>query len=237
MKWRGVALLGLVTSLLACTQQLRVTVVGPEGFLEILGPTDRFATNLEDGTWLRLGDMARGRLAVTKTGPAENVFVRAGPKGFSLLRPVDTRLLATPFLAWSWNPETLTDADHPAAIVVGFMSSPQHLDEDRYGYLDTLPNTLPVNRLLEIRWAASALKRGHQTISGDPENNTTIYVARGGRENTGRWWRDGVELSKVYETAWPQDRLRDVRITFVGLKVAEADFPSALSIADINLFR
>ena len=65
---------------------------------------------------------------------------------------------------------------------------------------DSLP---PHDRAVVIIWGESALQRGSIT---KPKLSTrrqaaSRYTARRGRENTGSWWLETVELSDIYRGA------------------------------------
>ena len=52
------------------------------------------------------------------------------------------------------------------------------------------------------------------------------YTARGGRENTGSWWLETVELSDIYRRAYPDDAAGLSRITFIRIAAAAGKPPS-----------
>ena len=107
-----------------------------------------------------------------------------------LIRHVDIPLEQYPFLRWSWLIEqpivseldetTEEGDDHPARFFIVFETASGE------------------RRSMEIIWG-DRLKAGeYKYINGFPH-----YVARGGNENTNRWFDENVNLLEVYRTIWP----------------------------------
>ncbi len=107
-----------------------------------------------------------------------------------LFRHVDIDLAQYPKLAWRWLIERPIDSpldertragdDHPARLFLTFRTAAGDA------------------RSMEIVWG-NRLKRGdYKYIGGFPH-----YVANGGDENVGRWFRETVDLAAIYRTIWP----------------------------------
>ena len=63
------------------------------------------------------------------------------------------------------------------------------------------------------------------------------YIARGGKENLNRWWREIVDLSALHAKAWPGLNMRDTRVVFAGIGVKPGDGGVAAHIRGLHLSR
>ncbi|MBL4614710.1 MAG: hypothetical protein JKY27_07550, partial [Magnetovibrio sp.] len=101
--------------------------------------------------------------------------------------------------------------------VVGFVGgAPEDTKNDVQGV--ALP---PHDRALALIWGDTALRRGSLSLPPlERPLEAPLYTVRGGRENTRKWWSEAVDLSDLYAKAWPNDKRRKVRITFIGLAAA-----------------
>ena len=93
---------------------------------------------------------------------------------------------------------------HPVRLVVGFHGgNPKSRGLGGTAWFDPMTPCPPHDRAVVIIWGESALQRGSIT---KPKSSTrrqaaSRYTARGGRENTGSWWLETVELSDIYRRA------------------------------------
>ena len=89
-----------------------------------------------------------------------------------------------------------------------------------------------------IIWGESALQRGSITKPKRTKKKQAAsrYTARGGRENTGSWWLETVDLSDIYRRIWPDDSFDRTRITFIGIAAAGKE-PSPAYISGLRLSR
>ena len=160
-------------------------------------------------------------------------------ESYLVARHVDAPLKLAPFLGWVWNTEDSPPDFHPIRLAVGFRG-PGESARVRHGGL-TVSSRSPLpdyDRVIEIAWGRSALERGHLSIPEDRENGpkVPVYVARGGVENTAKWWREAVDLSEIYGRLWPEDNRDAARIVFVGF-VSDAAPRTGLRIAGLKLSR
>lgn len=235
----GIVLIISAIALIACAQSqpYRLSVVGPDGTLKILGPRNAFDRTLSDGTWLKIGQLGAGQLAITNDTGVRALLIRGTPQEFAIVRPLDAILLTTPFLEWSWNVSIRNGKQqHQTSVLVGF-HAPDDAQKLRLpDFSEQLPDEIATDRVIALRWGASALQRGDLHLPG-PVSDIPVYIARGGKENANRWWRDGVDLSGLYTRIWPDDDMTRIRVSFIAI-VAETEVPRTdMLLADIDLSR
>lgn len=229
----AVMLLGLG----ACAKPIVVTSVQPDGSLEVLGPDAHFATEFESGQWIRSGDIGPASLVVTEKAGKRALHFPSGNQEYTILRPVDAILLSTPYLGWSWFLD-LNEADEPdISIIVGFKSPMGTPEEASFHRLPEAAEETPANRALALQWAASALQRGDLALPAPGESSLPRYRVRGGRENSGRWWREGVDLADLYTRLWPGEDPARARIVFVAIDAGSNRVNAPAYFADMQLFR
>ncbi len=213
-----VTLQALVGVIAACGAQR--AAVEPSGRIEILGPRAGFDPAHLAADWSSVGG-ADERLRVVALGGVPSLRFEPGRRPVTLARRTDAVLLATPFLSWAWNLESAGSAPHPVRLVVGFDGG----DPDGRSWGDralvwfgtALP---PHDRLLVLRWGASALERGALDTGAGSQAaaapRVATYTVRGGPENAATWWLETVDLADLYARAWPGDRSGSARVVFVG---------------------
>jgi len=228
------AVLGLL--LTACAPVPKTATIGPDGTLNVLGPKAEFVTALDDGTWIAHGNLGPGQLGIVDEDDVRALLVRGTNRDFSLIRLLNAQLLATPFLEWSWKVAATDTPFHETSLLIGFTAPVGAPERDMPEMIPDIPNAFGANRFLSIRWANSALVRGH-VRKADGQIDVPIYIARGGNENTGRWWREGLSLSEPYAQLWPGEDMSQVRIAFLAI-VAQTRHPRTdMYLANIDLFR
>ena len=203
--------------------------------LEILAPLPEFTPRRLPAGWILdgAGEMAREAISVGGEGGVPALNVISGTQGFVLVRRTRAVLLATPYLSWAWNVKAHGGGHHPITLVIGFLGGAQGSPP-----LTWLGNSLPAHdRIVAIGWGESALNRGSLTPASADKPGMRRYVARGGRENSGSWWLETVDLSQIYSRAWPGDDTGQARVTFIGLAAAGGPTPGTANISGVKLSR
>jgi hypothetical protein len=211
------------------------TVLEPDGGqIEILGPAPGFSPDILPASWVIEGNPGQVS-AVDKDGvPA--LRIASASNGFVLARLTRARLLATPYLSWAWNMDSDGTAAHPVGLVVGFHGGNPQGPEWGGAAWYRLGTALPLHdRRLTINWGAAALQRG--SFDDHAENSGHRYIQRGGRENTGSWWLETVDLADLYARAWPEDDPGRVGIVFIGIAAQAAETPAQAHVSGILLSR
>lgn len=229
--------------LAACT--IPSAPVAPEGRLDVLVPTPALSPSTPGGwivagfrkTTTRHSDEPTWTFAPVQGVPA--IEVRCGRAPAFMVRRIRALLLATPFLSWSWNLGPSRSRLSPFRIVVGFNGgAPEHQGGWRAALLRTLATKLPEHdREMVFVWGRSALQRGKLVMppaNGHP-SSAPYYIVRGGRENTGQWWVETVDLSALYAHAWPDDAIATSRIAFIGIALSKCSPPSEGYFSGIRL--
>jgi len=211
----------------------------PEGRLSIMGAGLNFNLDTPPKDWLIATSdknispnaIFSPLSSVTQDGVAA-LEIRTGPAKSIAVRKVNAMLLATPFLSWAWHLSDQGPGVHPVRLVIGFKGGAGDGTVTR-GSNDGLPEH---DRALTLVWGDTALRRGTLT-QPDPQKplQAAVYTVRGGRENTRKWWRDTVDLSQLYQQAWPSDERRTIRITFIGVAAAPHMPPIRGRVSGIEL--
>ena len=236
-------LLGAAGVLLAaCTTP--EAAVQPGGTLDVLGPFPGFANEGLPDSWVFEGDSNdTRRLSATTLDNIPALKIENTQAQFSAVLRTKALLLATPYLSWTWNMETAESGDHPVRLVVGFWRG----EEEGAAWNADLTPALawpggklpPHQRAITIAWADTALARGTLTLpKGASEGKSAPrYVARGGRESTGQWWLETVDLADLFARAWPGEDRRQVRISFIGITSEGGRTPTLAHISGVRLSR
>ena len=208
------------------------------GRLEVLGPDAGFSTDPLPTGWIMEGSPGNGRLEVVDVQGVPALSVVNGDEGFVLARHTEANMLATPYLSWAWHVDAQRSGIHPIRLVVGFSGGNPDGDSWGGGSFAGMGSALPSHdRVLSIAWGESALRRGSMVRPPGPEPRALLYTVRGGRENTGSWWLETVDLSQLYAIAWPGDVRGRVRVAFIGLSAAAGRLPAAARISGVVLSR
>ncbi len=228
-------------ALASCAVVVPRAEVDVTGRLEVLGPHPQFSPARPGRGWVASGldGSPRGvRLAVERKNGVPSLRVESGEARALLLRHTKAALTVTPYLSWAWNMEPTENGGHPVQLMIGFHGG----DPNSRSWGASFPRWTgkklpPHDRSLSLVWEASALRRGHLTVSGDGRDRHGVYTVRGGGENAGVWHLETVDLSELYSRAWPDDDLGRTRIMFVGVAVEPNAKPAAAFISGIVLSR
>lgn len=211
----------------------------PAGSLDVLGPVPAFVPNALPLDWVTVGAIGEGQLSViVREGvPAQKII--NGKQSFVAAKPTRATLLATPYLSWAWNMEAQEKGPHPVRLTIGFYGG--HPDSQNQEDVPARKKAeLPAHdRAIVLVWSLSALERGSITLpetTGDRQP-AARYSVRGGRENTGSWWFETLDLSDLYRRAWPNDNAGRTKITFIGFAAAPGKKPSTAHISGLRLSR
>ena len=226
-----------ITALLnACGKP--VVEVALDSTLTILEPRRDYSYEQMKEKWVVIGD-------IKKTIPRLHIenkehFLAIAPNRtpFAVLRPIKAQLLATPFLSWTWRIAQDTQSISPLGLAIGFMD---HKIKNNAWYLSGFwgPSLPPFSRSLTIEWGRSAHERGSLWVSKKDREGGSVarYVARGGLENQGRWWREHIDLSLLHSKAWPELDMRDTQIVFAGFIIKKHNSTIAGHIKKVSLSR
>ncbi len=208
----------------ACSE-IKTKDVTPEGRLDVLGPTPEFTIEGLPSDWVLVGRSTANNIKINPIEGVPGIGLTSADESLLAVRRVNAMMLATPFLSWAWNMTDHGDGMHPVRIIVGFKNNtidtkPGFFSLARVGLNnEDLP---PHNRALAIVWGDSALGRGSLRLPpvGADTPEAPLYTPRGGRENTNKWWMETVDLSEIYQKAWPDDSARDIAVSFIGIAAA-----------------
>jgi len=211
----------------------------PEGRLNVLTSISGIESGILPNDWVMEGpgDVARQNLSVVEKGGVLSLKVTTARNSFVVVRRTQALLLATPYLTWAWNMDRYGAGTHPVRLVIGFKGG---TPEDKgWGgkaltwFGSRLP---PHDRAIAITWEDSALQRGTLTY---PKGSATVphYMVRGGREKTGKWWTEYVDLSRLYSQVWPDDNAADAQVVFIGVASAASKKPTTGHVSKIVLTR
>ena len=233
-------LLALPVLLTGCAVQR--AEISPEGRLEIFG-----AGTLRDGNklsrdWVIEGDgdvdkfkrqisLERGKGA--SAGKA-NLILKSGMKSFLLVRRTKARLLATPFITWSWHMTAERRAAGAIRLVVGFHGGdPKSQSWGAQPFVWFGSRLPPHDRVIAIQWGERALERGNLYTG----HKVPHYIARGGPRQLGRWWPENLDLADIYRKVWPKDNIEDTKIMFIGFAVVKSPDLIECNFRELSLYR
>ncbi|WP_417782230.1 hypothetical protein [Terasakiella pusilla] len=225
------------------TAPTKELVIGKGSRIDVLNSRHHFAPNHIPAGWVIEGRdketvfSNRGKLPniyMNRRDGVKGVHIQSGQADFVLARYQDTRVLVTPFLVWNWHVSEHKGLHHPVRLLVGFYGgNPQSppLQGDRMVWHgDGLP---PFDRVLAIGYDQTALKRGNLY----PMGQVKYYVQRGGLEQTNRWHNEAVDLSLLYQQAWPTDHVGTAKITFIGMASTPSADDGGITFSTIDLIR
>ncbi len=228
-RYYGAVLILFSTFILSACAEVKTKNITPEGRLDVLGPTPQFTSELIDEglppDWVLVGKSSANNIKINPIAGVPGIGLTSSNESLLAVRRVGAMMLATPYLSWAWNMTDHGDGVHPVRIIVGFKNNTIDTKPDFFSFAGMgLSNTdLPVhNRAISIVWGDSALGRGSLRLppAGTDAPEAPLYIPRGGRENTNKWWMENVDLSDIYKKAWPEDSARDIAVSFIGIAAA-----------------
>lgn len=214
--------------------------VAPEGLLSILGPFTGFSTEDLPDDWAleKNGSFDEKQIKIVTKDGLPSLKITNAKNSFIIMRRTNAMMLATPFLSWSWLIESpSTTGYQPVRMVIGFNGGDPRSQNGRSQPLKWLKRSLPTHdRTMSLVWGESALQRGSWVKPNSNSTNTIpLYTVRGGRENTGTWWLETVDLSDLYRQVWPKDNSANIRIVYVGIAAVADRVPAPAYVSDITL--
>ena len=226
----------IMASLNACAKP--VVEVGLDSTLTILEPTRDDSYEQMRQQWVIIGDIYQKEPRLHVENNEYSLAIAPNKTPFTALRLIKAQLLATPFLTWTWRMAQETRSISSFRLVIGF------IDEEIKNQLWDLSglwgtNVPPFSRSLTIEWGASVSEKGSLRVSRQDQKGRSVarYVARGGRENQGRWWREYIDLSLLHSKAWPHLDMRKTQIVFAGFVLNKHNSGLASHIKKISLSR
>ncbi len=221
----------------ACSKPM--TTIQPGGTMNILGPVPAMVSHPLPDDWITEGKPGPGQLTVVNRDGVPALKVINGRQSFVAVKPARASLLATPYLSWAWNMDPQNQGPHPVRLVIGFLGGNPDSRVWGSGFGKPGVKLPPHDRAVVIVWGESALQRGSITKPKPAKHAEAAarYTARGGRENTGSWVFETVDLSDIYRRAWPGDDAGNAQITFIGIAAAPGKMPSAAYISGLRLSR
>ena len=228
--------IGLLFGLGACGQH--VTSVGLDGALTILAPTEIDYLEKMPDDWIISKEFDHVATRLMRENKELYLAINGSISPFTALRPITAQLLATPFLSWEWRFMDYLESDVPFKLSIGFLDG--GVEPKRWSLRRLWSPVIPkFSRLLIVEWGQSALQRGSLQVytSGYREFPSARYIARGGRENIGYWWRETLDLSELHAKAWPSLDMRDTEIVFAGFIVDKVRSKISGHLREVRLSR
>ena len=236
------AYITVVLSLILSGCSVKEAYITPEGLLSVLDPSSNFSTENLPKDWIikNNGTLNKNQLQIVIKNGKRSLKVTSAKDAFIIVRRTNAMMLATPFLSWSWLIEQpLSSGNHPPCIFIGFYGGDPKSRKFSNKTFKWLGNSLPRHdRTISLTWGKSALQRGSLiTQRRDGTNLVPSYTVRGGRENTGSWWLETVDVSSLYQQIWPKDNKANARIVFIGIAAISERFPATAQFSGIKLSR
>lgn len=217
--------------------------IGTGSRIDILRDFDRFTASHMPPGWVLEGAenhevfQPKNRIPsvyMTMRDGRQGVHILEGEKSFVLARYTSAHLLVSPYLSWNWYVSEHKDPRHPVRLIVGLQGGNPNASSPPVNNLIWRGNGLPpYDRLIAIGFDDTALKRGNLFPMGE----IAYYAQRGGQEQANRWHTEASDLSLIYRTVWPQDDMKNVKITFVGFMSDVSQHGGGMTFTDIWLSR
>lgn len=168
-------------------------------------------------------------------------------------RRLDIALLASPYLRWAWYLETapaagrhISDATAPARnpmrLRIAFRGGSR--DEDSTPPSPWQASGVPAHdRILDLVWESTPTRDdGVQQPPSRQQNfvpgcTVPCMPIQKKRTDSDQWWLEAADLEKIYLGFWPEDRLGEVHVVFVGLVLESAPTIMAGYLADLDFRR
>lgn len=233
---RMVLLLVVCASVVGCSERRLVSVMGPSGSLRVIDATADLGDQLERGELFLVGSRPDGAFGLTRHREQAAIRITAGDWPFGIAREVDSLLVNTPYLEWSWAAQRFSSDRLPVLILAGLSridedAAPSDLTDDLIGL--EMP---PVNYLLVGYWARSA--HGVPDVALDPSSPATGLIrVRDGEPDFGQWHRDGMDLLHATRELWPQARPEGLHVRFVAVAVASSAEDDGALLSELSLHR
>ena len=219
---------------------VKKAIVAPEGLLSVLGPFPGFSPENLPDDWavVKNGNLDIKQIQIVTKDGLPSLKITNSENSFIVMRRTNAMMLATPFLSWYWliDPPSTTGY-HTIRMVVGFYGGDPKSRSSISQPFRWLGRSLPPHdRAINLVWGESALQRGTLIKpTTDSKNKVPLYIVRGGRENTGSWWQETVDLSSLYRQVWPQDNSANAKIVYIGIKAVADSVPAPAYVFDITL--
>ncbi len=223
-----------------CAETPHASVPEPESRLTVLGPVSSFSVETLPSDWTSQGrsDIGPHRVEIVRLEGIPALRVQNGKESFVLVRRIDSSLIVTPYLSWSWNMGSYESGMHPVRLIVGFHGGAPDSRNIGGQVLRWLGTDLPPHdRAMSFAWGDSALQRGSLTDVEQEKPSVPRYVVRGGREHGGTWWLETLDMAQLYNRAWPGDTPSRAKIVFIGIASEAGRPPSEANFSGILLSR
>lgn len=233
----GAAFIG--AALIGCAERPPAPLPMTNGRAVVLGPEPGFDPAALPQDWFVIAPDRVASLAVSDLSGVP--VLRIDPPGGALIgRRLEIPILATPYLHAGLYLDPALYGGGPGdglprgiRLVIGFKGGTR-------GGAQLLNNVFgigsgdfpPHERLMELRLEGQGVAR--------PENAMIEFAAfddRGVKRvltpsaygQAGRWHLEAVDLSRLYSTFWPRDRIGQVEIAFVAVGGLQHQLPTALA--------
>lgn len=219
-----VVLFALVFFLAGCTSdpELKLSLA----LSKIIQAPKNFDPSLISNNWIINSNNTPRDWAIIGAPYDPKIRLSSNKKSFKLLKKVNSNILVTPFLTWSWKIERTKLTQHPIQIIVGLKSS-QLESKSPFNNLDRNSITgLPSHdRQIIFVWGSSALVP-KSIIRPPPTSNTVkqaVYVIRSGKTGSNEWNTEAVDLERISYLVWPLLNNKRAKVVFFGVSVAGSE--------------
>lgn len=221
-----------------CSPTPRTSVMGPSGILPILEASSDLERAVADGDLFVSGSPGRGALSITRHVGIDAIAFRSGRRAFAIGRSVDSLLINTPYVEWTWSDELAVD-DKAASVAIAVGLADPATDDDRTDLADAAFGVeLPAIDYLVVA-ARSRDPAGESAPSRSPERPRIGLVGLSGNE-TGpdEWSRDGIDLENLVRQLWPTADVYRLHVRYVAVIVpANRERQSRALLGELSLHR
>lgn len=227
----SVVALALVLTAAACAERPLPPLPEAGGRALILGPDPGFDTAAPKDPWWRAPPRGAARFAVVDlrgTAALEIQAPEGGEPTTSVLgRRLAVPLLAMPYLQWAWYLEPAIYGGGPGdglerglRMSVGFYGGAPETPQLTDRLFGTGPSGYPLfDRRIDVTFGGVGAPRAEdaaQRMTAVNDKGVAYELRRGDFGQAGDWKLEALDLGKLYQQFWPQDRMNHVQITFVA---------------------
>lgn len=192
--------------------------MGPSGILSVIDAGDALEDQLAAGQLFLVGSPQAGSMTITRHRGIDAIQLVSRASPYALGREVDSLLINTPFLEWTWAASTFP-GDRLGLVFMAGLAAPTAA-----GPRDDLANEVfdlempPVEYLLVARWRRQDGPPGPAAHdAGQPR--VGWMTARTGGEDFGLWHNDGVDLLSAIRSLWPEADAESLHIRYVAAAI------------------
>ncbi|MEQ8665924.1 MAG: hypothetical protein RIC16_09375 [Rhodospirillales bacterium] len=210
--------------------------MGPSGVLPILAPSNDLERAVGNREILVAGLPASGALTITRHLGEDAISMRPAARGYAIGRSVDSLLVTTPYVEWTWAALTPAEAGLPIIIAAGLADPASDDRREDLAYAAFGIELPSVDYLVAAVWTRDLTAApGVSLMANEP--HVGILQTRRGFSGSTAWYRDGVDLESVVRQLWPDADVYGLHVRFVAVIVPAGDRNARALLGELSLHK